>query len=238
MLRGRCRSMPAPPSFTAALNMGDTVTLVAEFKRRSPSAGDLAVGEDVMEIASLYRNAGARAISVLTDVEDFGGNLDDLRAVAEHVRMPVLRKDFLVDELGVYEARYCGAAAVLLIVRILEAREVESLVRAAKEAGLASLVEVHDERELDVALESGASIVGINNRDLERLTTDLSVTERLGPRAGKGITIISESGIRSPDDIKRVRDAGAHAVLVGEALLNASPASRLELVQQLAGVQR
>ena len=238
MLRGRCRSMPAPPNFEAALTMGDTVTLLAEFKRRSPSAGNLAEHADVTEMANLYRDAGARAISVLTDVEDFGGNLDDLRAVAEQVPLPVLRKDFLVDELGLCEGRYCGAAAVLLIVRILDAGEVESLLRVAKGMGLACLVEVHDERELDVALVAGASVVGINNRDLEGLTTDLAVTERLGSRAGKGVAIVSESGIRSPDDVKRMRDAGAHAVLVGEALLSASPSSRFELVQQLAGVQR
>ncbi len=194
--------------------------------------------DDVVEIAALYRGAGARAISVLTDAEDFGGELDDLRAVAERVSLPVLRKDFLVDELGLCEARQCGASAALLIVRMLDACEVERLLRVAEEIGLVALVEVHDEKETEVALEAGAKIIGVNNRDLDRLTTDLAVTERLVSLLGNGVTVVSESGIRSADDVKRVRDAGAHAVLVGEVLLREPRPALGALVTQLATVPR
>lgn len=235
----RCASLPPSPSLTAALRGGGTVAVVAEFKRRSPSAGELAQGEDPAEVARAYRSAGARAVSVLTDGPHFRGSLADLARVAEALPgLPLLRKDFLVDPVQVFEARAAGASGVLLIVGLLEPAELAGLLEATTRAGLEALVEVHTEDEWRQALDAGATLVGINNRDLRSLTTDLAVTERLAPLAPPGVTVVSESGIRSAADVRRVRDAGAHAVLVGESLLRRTGVSRLALLEELAGVPR
>ncbi|NIR44623.1 MAG: indole-3-glycerol-phosphate synthase [Gemmatimonadetes bacterium] len=236
-LRERASKRGDIPSFEAALRADDRVALIAEFKRRSPSAGPLA-NEDPIRVASVYREAGAAALSVLTDKDDFGGRLDDLNAIATSVTLPALRKDFIVDAAGLYEARAAGAAATLLILRILSPDEAATLIGAANEIGLGCLCEVHDEAELDAALEAGASIVGINNRDLQALTTDLAVTERIAPRVPDSVTLVSESGIRDADDVRLVRDAGVDAVLVGESLLRLPPDERARKVEELAGVNR
>jgi indole-3-glycerol phosphate synthase len=237
-LRDRARERPRPPDLTAALTGGDRVALVAEFKRRSPSAGTLADGIPPAAAARAYEASGAAALSVLTDEPDFDGSLADLAEAAGAVPLPVLRKDFLVDEAGVYEARLHGAAAALLIMRILEGAEPRRLVTAAEEVGLTPLVEVHDESELERALAAGAGVVGINNRDLMALTTDLAVTERLAPQVPAGVAVVSESGIRTAADVERVRDAGAHGVLVGEALMRLDDDERRSLCAALAGVPR
>ena len=237
-LHERARAMPPRPSLESGLRDRATVGLIAEFKRKSPSAGALAGNGGPDAAARLYEVAGAAAISVLTDEADFGGSLGDLEAAAGATGLPVLRKDFLVDAAGLYEARLAGAAAALLIMRILTAGETGRLIRSGREVGLECLVEVHDEDELANALDSGASLIGINNRDLETLRTDLRITERLAPRVPEGITVVSESGIRTPDDVVRVRDAGAHAVLVGEVLMKRKSEERLHLAADLAGVTR
>jgi indole-3-glycerol phosphate synthase len=243
-LRRSAGAAQVRPSLQAALAGGDRVALIAEFKRRSPSGGRLqrdvagTVSTAPGDAAALYVECGARAVSILTDAADFDGSLDDLSAAAARVDSPVLRKDFIVDAAGLYEARLAGAAAALLIVGILTHGELTELLAAARDVALECLVEVHDEAELERALAAGAGLVGINNRDLRRLTTDLAVTERLAPSAADGVTLVSESGIRSATDVARVRDAGAHAVLVGEALLRLPSAARCGGVRSLAGVPR
>lgn len=237
-LRERAAASDGVRSLAAALRGGDRVALIAEFKRRSPSAGTLAAGEGPTDVARLYEREGATAISVLTDVEDFGGELTDLDAVCAAVELPTLRKDFLVDAAGLYEARAVGASAALLITAILTRVELESMLEAAREVALECLVEVHDESELDTALEAGATLIGINNRDLRSLTTDLGVAERLAPAVPQYVTLVSESGIKKADDVRRVRDAGVHAILVGESLLRLPPAERGARVAELSGVGR
>jgi indole-3-glycerol phosphate synthase len=238
-LAARCLELPPAASMTEALAGGRCVAVMAEYKRRSPSAGPLAQGEDPVAVARGYRDAGAAAFSVLTDPEHFGGSLSDLEAVAAlEPGLPALRKDFLVDRGQLYEARLAGAAGALLIVAMLEPRELASLLAAGARVGLECLVEVHTEEELEAALAAGASLVGINNRDLRRLTTDLAVTERLAPLVPPGGLLVSESGVRTADDVRRVRDAGAHAVLVGEALLREASGERGRRLRELAGVER
>lgn len=228
---------PAPP-LRQSLLVGDGIALIAEFKRRSPSGGTLCTDGSPAVVASLYEECGARGVSVLTDGADFSGSLDDLAATAEAVALPVLRKDFLVDLAALCEARTHGASAALLIVAVLTQPELESLLRDAAAIRLECLVEVHDEDELDRALGAGATLIGINNRDLHSLTTDLAVTERLAHRVPSGIVTVSESGIRTAADVARVGGAGAHAVLVGEALLRERPDSRCDAVRALAAVSR
>ena len=237
-LRVRVEGLEPPPSFATALRSANTIALIAEFKRRSPSAGTLVSEEHILDAVTLYEQCGACALSILTDTEDFAGSLSDLEMVTCSRSLPVLRKDFLIDELDLLEARGAGAAAVLLIVRLLEPEELRVLLEVSAGLTLDCLVEVHNEGELQRALDAGAMLVGINNRDLDSLTTDLAVTQRLGKLIPPSVTVISESGIRSADDVARVRDAGAHAVLVGESLLRLDRKQRRALTTQLAGVTR
>jgi indole-3-glycerol phosphate synthase len=238
-LAARCLELPPAPSLTEALAGGRHVAVMAEYKRKSPSAGPLVQGEDPVVVARGYRDAGTAALSVLTDPVHFGGSLADLEAVAaSEPTLPALRKDFLVDSGQLYEARLAGAAGALLIVAMLEPPELASLLAAGARMGLECLVEVHTEEELEVAVAAGASLLGINNRDLRNLTTDLAVTERLAPLVPPGGVLVSESGIRTADDVRRVRDAGAHAVLVGEALLRQAPGERGRRLRELGGVDR
>jgi len=239
ILRARCHALPPAPPLAAALRHGDRVAMIAEFKRRSPSAGALAAGEDPVAVSAGYSAAGAAGLSVLTDADHFGGSLADLEMVASaHPGVPVLRKDFIVDTAQLFEARAAGASAALLIAAMLDDRELTDLLAAATDIGLECLVEVHTQEELARAAAVGASIIGINNRDLRRLTTDLVVTDRLAPRAPRGTVVVSESGIRTAADVERVRDAGAHAVLVGEVLLRLSGTGRGDRVRELAAVPR
>lgn len=228
---------PAPP-FATALRAGDTVALIAEFKRRSPSSGQLItdVAPDCM--TRFFADHGSRAVSVLTDGNDFGGSLHDLRLAAKSGAAPCLRKDFIADATEVYQARVAGAAAALLIVAALEQSELTELLRVGEDIALECLVEVHDESDVERALDAGARLIGINNRDLHSLATDLRTTELLAPLLPTDTTIVSESGIRTPDDVARVRDTGAHAVLVGEAILRQPTAWRGQFVRSLAGVSR
>lgn len=217
----------APPTrdFQAALGSGSAVSLIAECKRRSPGAGPIRPDLVPAELTRGYESAGASALSVLTDARWFGGSLEDLAAVRAATTIPVLRKDFTVDPIQVVEARAGGADAVLLIVRILEDRTLRELLGLAADLGLAALVETHDAEEVDRAVEAGASIVGINNRDLDTFTTDLDTTLRLLERVPGDVTVISESGIRDAADVVRLGARGVDAVLVGETLLRAADPS-------------
>jgi indole-3-glycerol phosphate synthase len=206
--------------FRRALAEGPRPRVVAELKRRSPSKGEIRPDFDPLACAKAYADAGAAAISVLTDEQYFGGSLSYLGLVRRQVGVPLLRKDFLIDAYQVDEARVAGADAVLLIARALDLPRLRGLRERAAALGLDALVEVHDEREVDLALAAGADLVGINNRDLATFTTDLGTTERLAPRlAEAGVVIVAESGIFTHGDVRRLEAAGAHAVLVGEALM-------------------
>ena len=222
---GFLHATSARPSFHTALVSGETVSVIAEVKRRSPSGGSIREDADPAGTAAAYRDGGAAAISVLTDAEYFGGSLADLRAVTEAVHLPVIRKDFIIDELQVLEAAAAGASAILLIVRLLDVKQLRQLREVAEQYGMHALVEVHEARELDAAIESGARIVGVNNRDLDTLTIDLAVSERLIPKIPDGAVAVAESGIRTVEDVARMAAAGADAVLVGEALMRGSAES-------------
>ncbi len=210
------------------------LALIAEIKRRSPSKGDLAPELDAAEQALAYEAAGAQAISVLTEPDRFGGSLDDLRDVAAAVSVPVLRKDFIVDPYQVWEAADAGAAAVLLVVAALAHGGLSTLIDECHECGLDALVEVHDEDDLELALSMGVSLIGVNNRDLHTLEVALETTEYLAESLPPCVTLVSESGIQTPADARRVRRAGARAVLVGEALVIAP---RPRLAGTIAGLR-
>lgn len=213
-----------------------TVAVIAEVKRRSPSAGSLAAEVDPVARAAAYEEGGAWAVSVLTDGPFFGGSLEDLGRVRAAVDVPVLRKDFIIDELQLLEARAAGADLVLLIARILEPVRLGALRAEAETLGMTALVEIHGEGELGPALDSGARLLGVNNRDLDTFRTDLAVTEQVLPLVPDGVLVVSESGIRGPDDVSRVAGAGAHAVLVGEALMRSPDPA--EAVRSLSSVPR
>lgn len=218
-----CRGLAPARDFEAALRppAGTRVRLIAEVKRASPSQGLFRADLDPIAQASSYAAAGAAAVSVLTDARYFHGSLDDLVQVRRAVPVPVLRKEFIVDEYQLWEAREAGADAVLLIVAALEDAVLRDLLGAAKGAGLATLVEVHTAGELDRALRLGAPVIGINNRDLQTLTTTLAPSLALLPQIPPGPIAVSESGLRTGADVAQVVAAGAHAVLVGETLLRA-----------------
>jgi len=199
--------------------------IIAEIKRASPSAGPIRMDIDARERAERYRSAGAAAISVLTS-DRFAGTIDDLRA-ASAAPIPTMRKDFIADERELDRAREAGASAALLIVRHLERRRLAELIGYARAVGLDALVECRSEAEIAIAIESGATIVGVNNRDLETLEVDLSVGERLAPRVPSNVKLVIESGIKTRADIERMRNAGASNFLVGEALSRARDASAL-----------
>ena len=208
------RAAPAVRDFLAPL-LGPGVAIIAEMKRRSPSGGQLRPDLDPQEMAAAFSNAGAAAISVLTEPDSFGGSLEDLVAVRRSVSLPVLRKDFVVDPLQVAESRAAGADALLLLVRALGGDRLRRCLVACHELQMTALVEVHDQADMEAAAELGARLIGINNRDLDRLAT----TERLAAMAPSGAVLVSESGIHGPADLARLSACGVHAVLVGESLM-------------------
>src|SRR5262245_34471083 len=238
-LEARCATLAAPRDFERALApLPGRARLVAEVKRASPSRGVLKADLDPVALASTYARGGVDAISVLTDARYFRGSLDDLAAVRAAVDVPLLRKDFTLDDYQLWEARAAGADAVLLIVSILEPAQLADLAAAAKGLGLGALVECHTARELDIALATGARLIGINNRDLATFETRIETTLALLPQIPPGPTIVSESGFFTGDDVRRVVDAGAHAVLVGEGLVKAADVSAKIRELTLTGVRR
>jgi indole-3-glycerol phosphate synthase len=233
-LERRISAQPRPLNFSGAL-LGDQVRLIAEIKKASPSRGLLSPDFDPVALADTYAENGAAAISVLTDPR-FQGTLDHLASVKEVVQargIPVLRKDFLFDPYQVYEARACGADAVLLIVSILTPQKLADFLSLGRELGMECLVEVHTPEELQAALDAGAEIIGINNRDLRTFHTDLAVTRELAQLVPKGKVIVSESGISTEEDMRDLKDLGVNAALVGEALVTAPDVGAK--VRELAG---
>jgi indole-3-glycerol phosphate synthase len=214
-------SRPAPAgAFATALSTGGRVNVIAECKRRSPSRGVLRWEYDPSAIAAGYERAGAAAISVLTEPGFFDGRLGDLTAVAAAVKCPVLRKDFIVDEYQILEARAAGASAVLLIVAGLGDGELRRLFAAAGQMGVDALVEVHDELELKRALAIGATVVGVNNRNLKTLAVDVEAAQRLAPLMPDGVVRVAESGLRTGADVRTLSAAGYHAFLIGERFMS------------------
>jgi indole-3-glycerol phosphate synthase len=216
------------PAFRDAL-AAPGLAIIAEHKRRSPSAGPIRPGSSVSEVVGAYERGGAAAISVLTEQRHFGGSLDDLREARAACRLPLLRKDFIVDSYQLAEAAAAGASAVLLIVAALEPASLAALYTEARERGLDVLVEVHDRTELDVALGVGAEIIGVNNRDLRDFSVDLERTFGLLDAMPDAAIVVAESGIRTREQLTRLRLAGVHAALIGEGLMReADPALALE----------
>ena len=210
---------PDGPRFERELGTAGRVNVIAECKRRSPSKGVLAADYDPVRIARAYEMGGAAAISVLTEPTFFDGALEHLAAVRAAVKIPLLRKDFIVDDYQLVEARASGADAVLLIVAALEQRELLRLDRRARELGLATLVEVHDEEELKRAADAGARIIGVNNRNLRTLAVDVDGSYRLAARIPRGAVGVSESGLKSREELERLSDAGYRAFLIGERFM-------------------
>lgn len=215
------KSAPPPRDFASALRR-DCVALIAEIKRASPSKGLLVSDFDPAAIGAVYAQNGADCISVLTDERFFQGSLAHLQVVKAVVNVPLLRKDFIIAPYQVYEARAAGADAVLLIVAALTDSVLADLHALALELGLAALVEVHDERELERALKLGAQLIGVNNRDLKTFEVDKETTARLAVFVPPDRTLVAESGIRTTEDVRRIGQAGADAVLVGEAFMQAA----------------
>ena len=209
--------------FAGALRSKSGVALIAEVKKASPSAGVIAPNFDAIQIAREYETAGAAALSVLTDEKFFQGRIEYLQQIRDAVKLPLLRKDFIIDELQIYESVARGADAILLIVAILDDAQLKEFSTMAKQLRVAALVEVHDERELDRALAAGAAIIGINNRDLKDFSVNLATTEKLAARLKRGMcdkhTLVAESGINTRADVERVAKAGVNAILVGESLM-------------------
>jgi indole-3-glycerol phosphate synthase len=217
-LKDRARRAPSPRDALAVLK-DDGVTVIAEVKRASPSRGQMAQIADPAALAADYEAGGARIISVLTEQRRFGGSLEDLSQVRKAVQVPVLRKDFVVSSYQLWEARAYGADLVLLIVAALEQSALVSLVERAVSIGLLPLVEVHDEAELDRAVDAGVKVIGVNARNLGTLEVDRSIFGRVAGRVPDGVVKIAESGVRGPHDLLAYAAAGADAVLVGESLV-------------------
>lgn len=223
--RGSGEQATPPRGFRAAL-AGPGMSVIAEFKRRSPSAGPLRERPDLPEMVAAYERGGASALSVLTEGPNFEGSLDDLRAARATCRLPVLRKDFIVDPYQLHEARAAGADAVLLIVAALEQPLLVQLHEQALALGLDVLVEVHDAGELRRAADAGAALIGVNNRDLRDFSVDVRRTFQLLDLMPSGATVVSESGIATAGQLRELEEQGVHAALVGETLMRARDPER------------
>jgi indole-3-glycerol phosphate synthase len=211
----------SPLDFAAVLRASG-LAVIAEVKQRTPSMGVLTEDYRPASLAASYDRGGAAAISVLTHAAGFGGSIDDLDAVRAATRLPILRKDFITDPYQIVEARAHGADAVLLIVAALNGVELADLLTVATRHGVAALIEVHDEEEARVALKAGAEIIGVNHRDLRTFEVDLTLTERLRPLIPREVVLVAESGIKGRADARRMREAGADAILAGEVLMRAT----------------
>lgn len=214
----RAADAPPPVPFREAL-IGPATSIIGEVKRRSPSAGLIRDLDDPSVAAASMERGGAAAISILTDGFFFGGSIDDLSSVRQKTGLPLLRKDFIVHPYELFEARAFGADAVLLIVAMLGGDRTGAMIEKAAAAGLDCLVEVHDESELEEALSAGASLIGINNRNLRTLEVDTATAIRMAPCVPTGVTVVGESGYRTVSDISMAREAGIKAFLIGEALM-------------------
>jgi len=218
-LHERIHDLPALRDFRTALRDSSGISLIAEVKRASPSKGDLLEDADAVDLAATYEQAGARAVSILTDQRYFKGSLDDFVAVRQNIPLPCLRKEFIIDEYQIYESRVANADALLLIVRLLSDQQLKEYLSLVRELGMAALVETHNKEEIERALEAGAHIVGINNRDLSTFEVDLSLTLELRKHVPGGHVLVSESGIETRDHVRMLEDGGVDAILVGETLV-------------------
>ena len=233
--RRAASARPRGAAFEEALGATRRVNVIAECKRRSPSRGVLAAEYDPVRIARQYDQGGAAAISVLTEPTFFDGALEHLSAVRSSVALPLLRKDFIVDSYQLFEARAAGADAVLLIVAALRQTELTALQPRARDLELATLVEVHDERELARAVDSGAPVIGVNNRNLRTLAVDVSASERLASRIPSGVIAVSESGLKSREELEDLAAAGYRAFLIGERfMIDSDPAGA---IRRLTGAE-
>ncbi|AAM72896.1 MAG TPA: indole-3-glycerol phosphate synthase TrpC [Chlorobaculum sp.] len=218
--REACGDLPATRDFRSAITSRDGgINLIAEVKKASPSRGVLVEDFRPLDIAARYAELGASAFSVLTDSHYFQGSPDYLKAITQQFSIPVLRKEFIIDESQIYETRLMGADAALLIVAALEPSQLRDYLQLFAELGLHALVEVHDRRELDIAIEQGSTIVGVNNRDLRDFTVDLMTSVNLKREYPEGVLSVAESGLKRRDDVLLMQDAGFDAVLIGEGLL-------------------
>jgi indole-3-glycerol phosphate synthase len=234
-LHHRVRNCPNPRDFYGALNSQDgEIKIIAEIKQASPSKGVLTKNFDPVKIAKTYSNAGADAISVLTDKKYFKGSLEDLSNVRKTVDLPLLRKDFMIDPYQIYETKFYGADAVLLIVAALSLDQLDELESTAQSLDLHSLIEVHNENELEIALERKCKIIGINNRDLKTFDVSLQTSIKLSRQIPDDILIISESGIQSTEDIQTLHSHGINAFLVGESFMKSDkPENKINELKNL-----
>jgi len=227
-LEKQAAAVGAPRSLGRALRSATGMACIAEFKRRSPSKGWIHRDADPISVAAAYEAAGAAGMSVLTDTPFFGGSLEDLRKARSTARLPILRKDFIIDPYQVIEARAAGADAVLLIVAALRDQDLRELLAETELWGMEALVETHDEAEVMRAVQAGARIIGINHRDLRTFTMNMDLAIQMRPKIPADRLVVAESGIHTPADIERLRQAGIQAVLVGESLMRADdPAAAL-----------
>jgi len=236
-LRQRLADAPAPRGFVEALRCPGEIRVIAEIKRASPSAGLIRPDFRVADLARAYERGGAACLSVLTDADFFQGSLDDLRAAREAVQLPVLRKDFVIDPYQVLEARVAGADCILLIAECLDDCHLRDLYFLATDLDLDVLIEVHDPENLERVLRLDPDLIGVNNRDLKTFETDLEHSLRLRPRVTTPALFVSESGIRTPTDVERLRAGGVQAILVGESLMR-QPDVELALRSLLTGTSR
>jgi indole-3-glycerol phosphate synthase len=219
-LQEAVNDLPRARDFRQAINHRPCA-IVAEVKKSSPSKGTIREQFEPVQIASIYQEHGAQAVSVLTDEQFFEGKGDYLTAIKKAISLPLLRKDFIIDPYQIYETRILGGDALLLIAAILDKGQLQEYIQLAEQLGLASLVEVHTKEELAKALAAGAEIIGINNRDLQTFSTDLKRTLELAPMIPKGTIVVAESGITTRKDIELLMQAGVHCFLIGEALMRA-----------------
>ena len=232
-LKSKLANLPPTKDFRAAIAQSDNINLIAEVKKKSPSKGIIREDFDPIQIAETYAKNGAAAISVLTDVRFFDGRLDYLSSIRQVVDVPLLRKDFTIDPYHIYQARVASADAILLIVAALTKDQLREFMDIAESLSLASLVEVHTDTELEIALDVGAEIIGINNRDLRTFHTDLATTFSLREFLPTGKVVVSESGIYTRADVESLREAGVDAILVGESLMRSPDIG--EQVRKLIG---
>jgi len=233
-MRKRSAELEPPRDFAAAIRGGEAVRIIAEVKKASPSRGVIRKDFDPLAIARAYERNGAAAISVLTDEKYFDGRLEYLALIKKKTFLPVLRKDFIIDEIQVHESRAAGADALLLIVAALDKDRLKKLLGLTTELGMSALVEVHDRGELERALEADAKIIGINNRDLRTFRTDIRTTLELAPLVPGDRIIVTESGINTREDIEKLKNAGVDAFLVGESLVREEDPGRK--LKELMGV--
>ncbi len=215
--------------FRSSINKPSEISLIAEIKKASPSAGILKKNLDVEKMARIYQKAGADAISVLTERKFFWGSPPDLKKIRESVSLPILRKDFIIGEFQIYESKILGADCILLIVGILNKKNLKQLLRLATSLGLQAFVEVHQKQELEKALSIGADLIGINNRNLKNFKVDLKTTERLMTLIPQNVATVAESGISSFEEVRELKNLGINAVLVGEAIIKSqNPESKIK----------